>query len=74
MWRVNIYCSGDDWKRYGADFKEMTKKYQAELIVSQKMPDETRIMAYKIEGINEAESFQEDCIKFSGFTSDYESF
>jgi hypothetical protein len=73
MWRVNISCNGDAWKLYGAQFKAMTEKYQAELITSKKMPDDTRIMAYKIEDINDAETFQEDCTKFSGFTSDYES-
>ncbi|MEA5511266.1 hypothetical protein VB715_15950 [Crocosphaera sp. UHCC 0190] len=74
MWRVNIHCDGDAWKRSGAEFKAMTQNYQAELIVSQKRPDETRLMAYKIEDISEVENFQEDCTKFPGFTSDFESF
>lgn len=73
MWRVNIRCSGDAWKQSGADFKTMTENYQAELIASQKMPDETRIMAYKIEDISETETFIEDCLKFPGFTADFES-
>ena len=34
MWRVNITCSGDAWKRYGSDFKEMTKTYFEELKTS----------------------------------------
>ncbi|AFZ24574.1 hypothetical protein Cylst_2346 [Cylindrospermum stagnale PCC 7417] len=73
MWRVNITCSGEAWKRYGAEFKTMVQKYQVELIASKKMPDETRIMAYKIEDVSDAETFQEDCAKFAGFTSDFES-
>ncbi len=73
MWRVNINCSGEAWKQFGAEFKTMTQKYQCELIASKKMPDETRIMAYKIEDIGDAEAFQEDCAKFTGFTSDFES-
>ena len=73
MWRVNIRCNGDAWKQFGADFKAMTKNHQAELITSQKMPDETRLMAYKLEDLSDVESFQEDCNKFPGFTSDFEA-
>ncbi len=73
MWRVNVHCNADAWKQFGADFKTMTENYQAELIASQKKPDETRLMAYKFEDINEVETFQEDCSKFLGFTSDFES-
>ncbi|MEA5618454.1 hypothetical protein VB711_11480 [Cronbergia sp. UHCC 0137] len=73
MWRVNITCSEDAWKRYGVEFKEIAVKYQGELIGSKKMPDGTRIMSYKIEDVSEAEAFQEDCEKFDGFTSDFES-
>lgn len=73
MWRVNITCSGEAWKRYAVDFKAMANKYQGELIGSKKMPDETRIMSYKIEDVSDAEAFQEDCTKFTGFTSDFES-
>jgi hypothetical protein len=73
MWRVNITCSGEAWKLYGADFKAMTDKYQGELIASKKMPDETRLMAYKIEDVSDAEAFQADCANFTGFTSDFES-
>ncbi len=73
MWRVNIYCSGDAWKQFGADFKAMTQSHQAELITSQKTPDDSRIMAYKLEGIDEVETFQEDCNKIPGFTSDFEA-
>ena len=73
MWQVNISCNGDAWKLYGTQFKAMVQKYPAQLITSKKMPDDTRIMAYKIEDISDAETFQEDCTKFPGFTSDYES-
>ncbi|MBE9033831.1 hypothetical protein [aff. Roholtiella sp. LEGE 12411] len=73
MWRVNITCSGDAWKRYAIDFKTTADKYQGELISSKKMPDGTRIMAYKIEDVSDAEAFQEDCVKFDGFTTDFES-
>ncbi|EAZ93157.1 hypothetical protein [Crocosphaera chwakensis] len=73
MWRVNVHCNGDAWKQSGADFKTMTENYQLELIGSQKMPDETRIMAYKMDDISEVETFIEDCTKFSGFTADFES-
>ncbi len=30
-------------------------------------------MAYKIEDVSDAEAFQEDCTKFAGFSSDFES-
>jgi hypothetical protein len=73
MWRVNITCDSEAWKRYGADFKAMTDKYPSELIASKKMPDGKRIMAYKIEDVSEAEAFQEDCAKFAGFITDFES-
>jgi hypothetical protein len=73
MWRVNITCSGDAWKRYAIDFKKTADKYQGELIGSKKMPDGTRIMAYKIEDVSDAEAFQEDCVNFMGFTADFES-
>ncbi|MCC5647785.1 hypothetical protein LC607_33735 [Nostoc sp. CHAB 5824] len=73
MWKVNITCSGDAWKRYGTEFKAIAEKYQGELIGSKKMPDGTRIMSYKIEDVSDAESFQEDCTNFAGFTTDFES-
>ena len=73
MWRVNIRCDGEAWKRSGADFKIMTQSYPCELIGSQKMPDGSRIMGYKIENVDEAEIFQEMCENFAGFTTDYES-
>ncbi|MDJ0731021.1 MAG: hypothetical protein QNJ33_13610 [Crocosphaera sp.] len=73
MWRINVRCDGSAWKQSGADFKTMTEKYQVELIGSQKMRDETRIMAYKMEDISEVETFVEDCLKFPGFTADFES-
>ena len=73
MWRVNITCSGEAWKGSAVAFKTLADKYQGELITSKKMPDETRIMAYKIEDVSEAEAFQEDCAKFPGFISDFES-
>lgn len=73
MWRVNITCSGDAWKLYGTEFKAIADKYQGELIGSKKTPDDTRIMSYKIEDVSDAESFGEDCARFSGFTADFES-
>ncbi|WP_414541816.1 MULTISPECIES: hypothetical protein [Nostocaceae] len=73
MWRVNVTCSGDAWKQYGADFKKMADQYPCECISSKKMPDETRIMAYKIEDISDAETFQENCAKYTGFITDFES-
>ncbi|CAN1209122.1 ABM domain-containing protein [Tumidithrix helvetica PCC 7403] len=73
MWRVNITCSGEAWKQSGADFTNLADSYQAELIGSKKMPDDTRIISYKIEDLSESESFQEDCAKFAGFTTDFES-
>jgi hypothetical protein len=73
MWRVNITCSGDAWKIHGAEFKTMAQNYQGEVISSIKKPDGTRIMAYKIEDVSDAEEFQEKCANFPGFTSDFES-
>ena len=73
MWRVNITCSAEAWKQYGAAFKEMTAKYTCECISSKKMPDGTRIMAYKIEDVSDAEDFQAECGNFTGFISDFES-
>ncbi|MBD2244667.1 hypothetical protein [Nostoc sp. FACHB-888] len=73
MWQVNITCSDDAWKQYGTEFKAIAEKYQGELISSKKKPDGTRIMSYKIEDVNDAEAFQEDCANFAGFTTDFES-
>jgi hypothetical protein len=73
MWRVNITCSADAWKLYGAEFKAIAEKYKGELIGSKKMPDGTRIMSYKIEDVSDAETFQEDCANFAGFITDFES-
>ncbi|MFN6484854.1 MULTISPECIES: hypothetical protein [unclassified Nostoc] len=73
MWQVNITCSDDAWKLYGIDFKAIAEKYQGELISSKKMPDGRRIMSYKIEDVSDAEAFQEDCAKFAGFITDFES-
>ena len=73
MWRVNVTCSGEAWKNCGAEFKILLEKYKFELIDSKKMPDGKRIMGYKIEDVSDAESLQEDCAKFAGFQSDFES-
>ncbi len=73
MWRINVRCDGSAWKQSGAAFKTMTEKYQVELIGSQKMPDETRIMGYKMDDISGVETFIEDCLKFPGFTADFEA-
>ncbi|MDZ8223643.1 hypothetical protein [Nostoc sp. ChiVER01] len=73
MWRVNITCSTDAWKLYGTEFKAIAEKYQGELISSKKMPDGTRIMSYKIEEVSDAEAFQDDCVNFAGFKTDFES-
>jgi predicted secreted hydrolase len=73
MWRVNITCSGDAWKLKATEFKTLADKYQGDSISSKKMPDGTRIMAYKIEDVNDAEALQEECGNFPGFTSDFES-
>ncbi len=73
MWRVNVRCDQDTWKKSGADFKTMTENYQVELIGSQKMPDGKRIMAYKMDDISDVETFIEDCVKFPGFMADFES-
>ncbi len=73
MWKVNIVCSGETWKLYGAEFKKMLDQYPSELIVSKKLPDGQRIMGYKIEDVSDAESFVEDCLQFPGFTADFES-
>ena len=73
MWKVNIFCDGEAWKQYGGAFKTLLEKYESELIVSKKMPDERRIMGYKIEDISDAESLIEDCAQFEGFSADFES-
>jgi hypothetical protein len=36
MWRVNITCDGEVWKRYGAEFKIIAGNYQSKLIGSKK--------------------------------------
>ena len=73
MWKVNITCNEEAWKLYGVEFKTLAGKYKSELIGSKKMPNGIRIMAYKIEDVSEAEAFQEECVKFGGFTSDFEA-
>ncbi len=42
-------------------------------IGSKKKPDGTRIMAYKLMDVSDAEAFQEDCANFVGFASDFEA-
>jgi hypothetical protein len=69
MWRVNITCDGEVWKRYGAEFKIIAGNYQSKLIGSNKMPDGTCIMSYKIEDVSDAEDLQEKCANFPCFTS-----
>lgn len=73
MWQVNINCSGDAWKSYGAAFKALADKYPGDCITSKKMPDGQRIMVYKIEDVSDAETFTEECQKFPGFTAYFES-
>ncbi len=73
MWLVTITCSADAWKRYSADFKAMADKYQGTCVSSKKMPDGKRLMEYKIEGVEDAEAFQNQCQNFEGFTSSFES-
>ncbi|AFZ58401.1 hypothetical protein H6G54_04560 [Anabaena cylindrica FACHB-243] len=73
MWKVNITCDEEAWKLYGVEFKALAGKYNGDLIGSKKMPNGIRIMGYKIEDVSEAEAFQEECAKFAGFTSDFES-
>ncbi|NJL11018.1 MAG: hypothetical protein HC908_14975 [Calothrix sp. SM1_7_51] len=73
MWLVNITCSEEAWKQNAIEFKAMTQKYQCEVITSKKMTDGTRIMAYKLEDVSDAENFQTECTNFAGFTSDFES-
>ncbi len=73
MWRVNITCSEEAWKLKATEFKTLADKYQGNCITSKKMPDGTRFMAYKIEDVSDAESFQEECGNWAGFTSDFES-
>jgi hypothetical protein len=73
MWRVNVTCSGEDWKKSGATFKILADTFATVLIGSKKLPDETRIMSYKIEDFSEVESFQEECAQFTGFDTDFES-
>ena len=73
MWLVNITCSNDAWKRYATEFKALTDKYQGTCVSSKKMPDGTRLMKYKIEDASDAQTFQEDCASFAGFTADFES-
>lgn len=73
MWQVNINCSGEAWKIYGAEFKALADEYSGACITSKKTPDGKRIMVYKIEDVSDAEAFVEACQKFSGFTADFES-
>ncbi|MBW4564865.1 MAG: hypothetical protein KME32_27835 [Mojavia pulchra JT2-VF2] len=73
MWQVNISCSEEAWKLSGAEFKALADKYQGDCITSKKMPDGRRIMGYKIDDVSDAESFQEECQRFSGFIADFES-
>ncbi len=73
MWLVNITCSEDAWKRFVIDFQRFAEKYQGVCTTSKKMPDGTRIMKYKIEDVNDAESFVTDCTNLNGFKADFES-
>ena len=74
MSKVNINCDQEVWKLYEGDFKKMTADYPWELIGSKKLPDGSWIMSYKVEEISDVESLQEECAKFAGFTTDFETF
>jgi hypothetical protein len=73
MWLVNVTCSNDAWKRCAVEFKTMTDKYQGDCISSKRMPDGRRIMEYKIEDVNDAEAFQDECASLAEFTAYFES-
>lgn len=73
MWQVSISCSDEAWKLKATEFKTLADKYQGECISSKKMPDGSRIMAYKITDVSDAEAFQEECGNLPGFISDFES-
>lgn len=74
MWLVTITCSADAWKRYSADFKATADKYRGSCVSAKKMPDGQRLMEYKIEDVDDAEAFQNECQNFAGFTAQFESF
>ncbi len=73
MWLVNITCPEDAWKRFVEDFQRLAEKSQGVCITSKKMPDGTRIMKYKVEDVNDAETFAIDCSQLAGFKADFES-
>jgi hypothetical protein len=74
MWRVIIHCSADSWRTYAKDFNAIVAKYEAKSLSSKKMKeDDRRIMEFQIETVDEAESFQDECMLLEGFTAQFEA-
>ncbi|PSB18456.1 hypothetical protein C7B65_15290 [Phormidesmis priestleyi ULC007] len=74
MWRVIVYCSADSWRIHATAFKAIAAKYQTKPLSSKKMKDdERRIMEFQVEDVNDAESFQDECMTIEGFTAQFES-
>ena len=74
MWRVIVYCSADSWRTRAKDFNAIVAKYGAKSLSSKKMKeDERRIMEFQIENVDEAESFQDECLLIEGFTAQFEA-
>lgn len=74
MWRVIVYCSADSWSADATAFNAIVAKYGAQPLSSKKMKeDKRRIMEFQIEDVNEAESFQDECMTLEGFTAQFEA-
>ncbi|HEY9908837.1 MAG TPA: hypothetical protein V6D18_14665 [Thermosynechococcaceae cyanobacterium] len=74
MWRVIIRCSAEAWRDHATTFNPIALKYAGTVISSKKMKDdERRIMEYRVENVDDAESFVEECLTLDGFTAAFES-
>ncbi|NJR50229.1 MAG: hypothetical protein HC780_12335 [Leptolyngbyaceae cyanobacterium CSU_1_3] len=74
MWRVIVSCSADNWRTSATAFNAIVSKYNAKSLSSKKMKDdERRIMEFQIEAVDDAESFQDECMTLEGFTAQFEA-
>lgn len=74
MWRVTVNCSAESWRISATAFNAILAKYPATPIGSKKFrDDERREMDFQLDDVNDAESFQEECMTLDGFTAQFES-
>jgi hypothetical protein len=74
MWLVIINCSAEAWSLHSKEFDAIAPKHPGTLVSSkQRTKDESRLIQYKFEDVEDAEAFQDECAALSGFSARFES-